>query len=759
MNKKPVSMKRIVLITLMVAGSVFGVWGQEYSGIGVALKQGTPCGSPVFGITHLKPGGPAELAGLKVGDCIAEVDDKIAYSITLDELVSMIRGEPLTLVKISVMRGAERMSFEVYRESIDGKHISAIAEKEWKDKHFSDLHQHYMKVYRGLDRLIFEAHRFFDNLIPDLEYFPFLETNTYRLNSKFALDYQIDGRVDFTPFGKLDFNGFIIPYLKDRDHPFSPLFITKMNVEALDEMISTHLSKGGSLWKVDRTQLKKNDTTYYYSWTIFKTDEKGKYHFSPKTIIELDGSGNNSSKITVHIEPPFTKKMEEELANAREDSYTKVRRDPRRNRGPFDAETPGAYCAKGNCINGESKLVINLSDKNHTSYTYDGNMKNGLPEGIGKLTIKKLGYGILPAIHSYYEGNFTRGFKNGVFNKTIYNSGKYAEEHIIVTYKMGEIEEELASEKKQPTILSKDSERGPYDFRKELSSRVKCHFGDCDNDEESSFTVNNPSGKKKYQYTGAMKDGLAHGKGILMIYDYRISKIKRYRGNFINGYREGKFEEDIMGMDPLTFTASISGKSITNEVVFAKDVAKSNENISGMLKPAPEEDVAYKPTPSQKTTFGSANTGSMSGSDQTVEKEYDLKTFPGVIEALKDYYYDRGWRYRGGNYLRSETSTHRFAPGYAGRVYVLVYKRKGGVIVYKKDGTKQKLPERNVLNFGLGLEYKFESKGFYLTEDFKEYSIGDFTFLEFPGRSKPIYFLFYRPFESPAFLMEFDKIY
>ncbi len=63
-------------------------------------------------------GYPAEKAGLKPKDIIAEIDGKSAFDLTISEAVKMIRGDKGTKVKLTVVRDNKPVEVEVTREQI-----------------------------------------------------------------------------------------------------------------------------------------------------------------------------------------------------------------------------------------------------------------------------------------------------------------------------------------------------------------------------------------------------------------------------------------------------------------------------------------------------------------------------------------------------------------------------------------------------------------------------------------------------------------
>jgi carboxyl-terminal processing protease len=87
----------------------------EFTGIGAELERKDDyivIVSPIGGF-------PAEKAGLKPLDVIAEIDGKTAYDITVQEAVKKIRGPEGTVVKLKVVRGgSQALDFEITRAKI-----------------------------------------------------------------------------------------------------------------------------------------------------------------------------------------------------------------------------------------------------------------------------------------------------------------------------------------------------------------------------------------------------------------------------------------------------------------------------------------------------------------------------------------------------------------------------------------------------------------------------------------------------------------
>lgn len=76
-------------------------------------------------------GSPAQKAGLRSGDKILKVDDKVVADLTIDQAVSIIRGEKDTQVTLTILRAGEQETREITitRDNIEIKNIKL----EFKD--------------------------------------------------------------------------------------------------------------------------------------------------------------------------------------------------------------------------------------------------------------------------------------------------------------------------------------------------------------------------------------------------------------------------------------------------------------------------------------------------------------------------------------------------------------------------------------------------------------------------------------------------
>ncbi len=68
-------------------------------------------------------GNPGAEAGLRAGDIIAGINDEYESSWSIDDVVSRIRGEVGTTVKLTVLRGGEKLDFTITRDEISNPSV------------------------------------------------------------------------------------------------------------------------------------------------------------------------------------------------------------------------------------------------------------------------------------------------------------------------------------------------------------------------------------------------------------------------------------------------------------------------------------------------------------------------------------------------------------------------------------------------------------------------------------------------------------
>ncbi len=91
--------------------------GDEFVGIGVLMSQED------LEIQMVYKESGAEAAGIKRGDKIYGVEDKTVLDTDTEELLNMIKGEPDTVVNVTVKRGEELITFAVVRKTLSERTV------------------------------------------------------------------------------------------------------------------------------------------------------------------------------------------------------------------------------------------------------------------------------------------------------------------------------------------------------------------------------------------------------------------------------------------------------------------------------------------------------------------------------------------------------------------------------------------------------------------------------------------------------------
>ena len=93
-----------------------------FSGVGATLTKDADTGYAT--IVNVYEDSPAEKAGLKAGDILEKIDDHEVGDEQLDTVVSWIKGEQGTEVKITVLRDGEELELTATRDTIEVKTVS-----------------------------------------------------------------------------------------------------------------------------------------------------------------------------------------------------------------------------------------------------------------------------------------------------------------------------------------------------------------------------------------------------------------------------------------------------------------------------------------------------------------------------------------------------------------------------------------------------------------------------------------------------------
>ena len=88
----------------------------SYVGIGVTIQREEGEG---YRILEVASGGPAEEAGILVGDLLFEVEGQDAREMDINAIRNLVKGESGTFVKLRILRKGEPMSFSVERRKVE----------------------------------------------------------------------------------------------------------------------------------------------------------------------------------------------------------------------------------------------------------------------------------------------------------------------------------------------------------------------------------------------------------------------------------------------------------------------------------------------------------------------------------------------------------------------------------------------------------------------------------------------------------------
>lgn len=97
-----------------------------YVGIGVTIQE-VDSGVEIMAVTA---GGPAEEAGIQVGDILTEAEDQPLAGQELERVKALVRGEEGTFVSLTLLRGTEEITCSVERRSV----VMPVAELTMLDR-------------------------------------------------------------------------------------------------------------------------------------------------------------------------------------------------------------------------------------------------------------------------------------------------------------------------------------------------------------------------------------------------------------------------------------------------------------------------------------------------------------------------------------------------------------------------------------------------------------------------------------------------
>lgn len=153
-----------------------------YVGIGVTV-QATEDHSGLM-VIAVQPGGPAEEAGVQVGDVIIQVDGESAQDRTVSEISAMIKGEEGTVVSITVLRSGEGITMSMTRKRMEttvasskllNEHVGLVTIQNFDERCADETIAAVKEVLnQGADMLLFDVRNnpggYVDELTKVLDY-------------------------------------------------------------------------------------------------------------------------------------------------------------------------------------------------------------------------------------------------------------------------------------------------------------------------------------------------------------------------------------------------------------------------------------------------------------------------------------------------------------------------------------------------------------------------------------------------------------
>ena len=127
-----------------------------YVGIGVTITLQEQDGG--MRVEQVTAGGPAEEAGMQVGDIITEVEGESTLTLGMAGTRAKVRGEEGTSMALTILRGGERLTLTVERRSIE----TAVATYEMLDDQIG-----YVKIANFDTRCFDETSAAIDALLAD----------------------------------------------------------------------------------------------------------------------------------------------------------------------------------------------------------------------------------------------------------------------------------------------------------------------------------------------------------------------------------------------------------------------------------------------------------------------------------------------------------------------------------------------------------------------------------------------------------------
>ena len=108
---------RVVVVGILAGWLSVGWGAEELTGIAAVIKKQ----DERLVLVDVLPDGPAETAGLLAGDELLSIDGVAVGEYSLEELATMLRGEPFSTVELSVRRdaGPVPVTYRVMRKTFE----------------------------------------------------------------------------------------------------------------------------------------------------------------------------------------------------------------------------------------------------------------------------------------------------------------------------------------------------------------------------------------------------------------------------------------------------------------------------------------------------------------------------------------------------------------------------------------------------------------------------------------------------------------
>ncbi len=100
---------------------------QDHNGVmvGVGILMSTDAEDSLVTVVRVYPNTPGEAAGVRKGDKVIAVDDRVVTDMSLSDVADLMRGEAGTQVKIDVLRDGEMVPIRITRDQFEVDRVTA----------------------------------------------------------------------------------------------------------------------------------------------------------------------------------------------------------------------------------------------------------------------------------------------------------------------------------------------------------------------------------------------------------------------------------------------------------------------------------------------------------------------------------------------------------------------------------------------------------------------------------------------------------